>query len=135
MFLLLEILGGMFFFTALFFWILILIPSIFGCMGFVIMLSALLGILVFFSINLKWFLLILLLFVAAAYSAKILRYVRLPNYASYIINHAVTNPDRLCCYNCGSAQIAHFGLFSPKGKMRYFACLRCRKWLYKFKVI
>ena len=39
------------------------------------------------------------------------------------------------CNVCGSEHLIHSGLYGNQSKSRYYVCLKCKSWLYKFKVI
>lgn len=133
-----ELFLGMLFFTLLGLVSLVLIPSVLGCMGFVLGWMLFLGVLIFFSINIGWFLLSAGIFYVLLTLAKYWRYVNLPDYTQYRMenNSVVATPeDKVSCKHCGSFHISQRGLFGSRSKLRYYGCLNCRCWLYKFKVL
>ena len=132
----LEIVGGFIFFIILSLLSLIILPSLFGCLGMVLFLVVLLGLIIFFSVNIAWFILIGLVVYAVVGIKKFFRYQRLPDYDSYLNNNSNVFVDgKAVCKYCGSSHIVQTGLFGFHSRSRYFVCTQCRGWLYKFKVL
>lgn len=131
-----EILGGIFFFGFVGFFSLILFSSLFGCFGFILFWAALIGLVMFLNISLKWIFISVVVVYALLLLKKYLRYQELPDYDGYLAtnNNAYVNGKVICKY-CGSEHLVHQGLFGRAGRLRYYVCVRCRNWLYRFKVI
>jgi len=136
MMLIMEIIGGFIFFGILSFLSLIILPSLFGCFGFILFWVVLLSLIIFFSINIGWFLLFAVIIYAALLMRKYSRYKSLPDYDSYLLNNPNAYHDgKASCNVCGSEHLIHSGLYGNQAKSRYYVCLKCKSWLYKFKVI
>ncbi len=136
MFEILEIIGGFIFFAVIGGLGLILIPSLLGCFGFILFWVIVLGLIVFFSVNFVWIALLAVVLYAVMAVRKFIRYSALPDYDTYLSDNLnVYHDGKVHCKHCGSDQIVQLGLHGLKSRSRYFMCLRCRQWLYKFKVI
>ena len=136
MMLIMEIIGGFIFFGILSFLSLIILPSLFGCFGFILFWVVLLSLIIFFSINIGWFLLFAVIIYAVLLIRKYSRYQSLPDYDSYLLNNPNAYHDgKATCNVCGSEHLIHTGLYGNQSKSRYYVCLNCKSWLYKFKVI
>lgn len=136
MMVILEIIGGLMFFGFMGFLSLLLLPGLFGCFGFLFIVVVLGSLIVFFSLNLVW----VVLFGSAYYLLmavfKYVRYNKLPTYDGYLAaNPNVYQDGKVCCSFCSAEHISHIGLFGVRSKLRYYVCLRCRNWLYRFKVL
>lgn len=136
MMLILEIIGGLMFFGFMGFLSLLLLPGLFGCFGFLLVVVLLGGMIIFFSLNLVWVILFGLVYYIVMGGVKYLRYNKLPTYDSYLTaNPNVYQNGQVCCSFCGAEHLSHVGLFGMRSKLRYYVCLRCRNWLYRFKVL
>ncbi len=136
MMVLLEIIGGLIFFGFMGFLSLLLLPGLFGCFGFLFIVVILGSLIVFFSLNLVWVIVFGSIYYLCMAGFKYLRYNKLPTYDGYLSTHPnVYHNDKVCCSFCGAEHISHVGLFGTRGKLRYYVCLRCRNWLYRFKVL
>lgn len=132
----LEILGGIVFFGFISFLSLILLPSIFGCFGFILFWCILFAILTVFSISFKWLLICALIVYSVLLINKYTRYNKLPDYDGYLYNNSnVYNDGKAVCKYCGSEHITNQGLFGNSSRSRYYMCLRCRNWLYRFRIV
>lgn len=115
---------------------LILISSMFGCFGFMLFWGAMLGFFIILDISFKWLLIGILAFYGISITLKIIRYYQIPNYDEYLsVNANAYQHGQVVCCKCGSSSVANLGLFGMYGKLRYFACTRCRNWLYRFNVL
>lgn len=131
-----EILGGILFFGFVSFFSLILFSSLFGCFGFIVFWAILIGLVVLLKISFKWIFITGVLVYAFLLLKKYLRYKGLPDYDGYLSNNSNSYVNgKVVCKYCGSEHLVHNGLFGRSGKLRYYACVRCRNWLYRFKVI
>ncbi len=132
----LEIVGGLVLFSILSVFSFILLPTLFGCFGFILFLIVFFALLVYFSASILWF--IGFVFISYLFLAirKYFRYQKLPDYDAYLSQNvnAYVN-GKVYCNSCGSEHIIHTGLFGPQSKLRYYMCMSCRKHLYRFKVI
>lgn len=136
MFEILEVIGGIVFFAVIGGLGLILIPSLLGCFGFIFFWIVILGLIVFFSVNFVWIAALAAIIYLVMAIRKLIRYSALPDYDNYLSDNLnVYHDGKVHCKYCGSDQILQLGLFGLKSRKRYFMCLRCRHWLYKFKVV
>ncbi len=136
MMILLEIIGGLVFFGFMGFLSLLILPSLFGIFGFVFLFILLIGLLVFFSLNFVWIFLFAISYYIVRSVTKYMRYNKLPNYDEYLSNNVnVYQNGKVVCKFCGSEHLTHQGLFSHRDRNRIYSCLRCRQWLYRFKVL
>lgn len=130
-----EILSGFIFFSFISLLSLIIIPSLFGCAGFVLFWLIIFAFLIVFDISLKW------LFIAAIVTYGILllkrynRYKNLPSYDEYLTSNADVYQNGVVCKHCGSHNVINVGLFGKSGRLRYYMCLQCRSWLYRFRIV
>ncbi|MDD3267126.1 MAG: hypothetical protein PHC75_08115 [Burkholderiales bacterium] len=131
----LEILGGFIFFSFISLLSLIIIPSIFGCAGFILFWIILISLVVAFSISFKWIGVAAIIIYGVLLFRRYLRYSNLPTYDDYLTDNPNIYQDGVTCKHCGSHTIANRGLFGNSGKARFCVCLSCRKWLYRFKVL
>lgn len=136
MMILFEILGGIVFFGIAGILSLLILPSLLGCFGFIAFWIVLIAILMVFSISIKW----IIIFAAIVYAILLLnkwsRYTRLSDYDGYLASNAnVYNNGKVVCKYCGSEHVINCGLFGKSGRLRYYMCLNCRNWLYRFKVL
>lgn len=133
---LMEILGGLVFFGFLGFLSLLILPGLFGIFGFIFLIMLLIGLLVFFSLNFVWIVLFGLAYYVVRHVTKRLRYNKLPNYDDYLTQNVnVYQNGKAVCKYCGSEHLLQQGLFSPRDRSRFYSCLNCRQWLYRFKVL
>lgn len=134
MILILEVLGLFVFFGLLGLLSLIIVPSIFGCLGFILFWAILLSLIVFLSINIGWFILIVLAIYVLLAISKYFRYRALPEYDIYLTdNQNIYENGQLHCKFCGSHNTVYRGLFGKNSNLSYYVCLKCRQWLCKFK--
>lgn len=132
----LEIIGGFIFFGFVSLLSLLIIPSMFGCLGFVLFWACFVAVFMLFSISLKWIGICAIVFYAWMLIRKWIRYKKLPNYDEYLtINQNSYRDGHVVCNHCGSQHILNQGLFTRGGKLRYYLCLKCGSWLYRFKVL
>lgn len=123
-FLLLLLLAGLFF------------PFMGGC--FIIFLSLIIfsSILVFFSLNLVWFVIAGVILYGIGYITKYFKWLKLPEFNQYILDHPQCKlPNTVACYNCGADKITHHGLLFKRSKLRYYICTICGTSLFRFKVL
>lgn len=136
MFEVLEFIGGFVFFAFMGILSLILLPSLLGCFGFILFWVVILGLVVFFSVNFIWFFALAIIIYSIVAVRKFIRYQKLPIYDDYLNNNVNVYADgRARCCHCGSDQLIAVGLFGFQSRWRYYMCMHCRRWLYKFKVI
>jgi len=131
-----EIVGGLLLFAFFSLLSFIILPSIFGCFGFLLFLAVFLALIITFSASIGWFILVAAVSYLVLAAIRFIRYYQLPDYDKYLATNvnAYTNGSVHCC-NCGSGQIMHSGLFGLRSKWRYYICMNCRKQLYRFKVL
>lgn len=135
MFILFEIIGGIVFFSFVSFLSLLILPSLFGCFGFVLFWAVIVGLLMLFSISIKWLLILVIAFYAIMFVNKYSRYNALSDYNQYLANNAnVFVNGRVICNRCGSDNVINQGLFGKSSRLRYYVCSQCRSWLCRFKV-
>ncbi|MFN8770074.1 MAG: hypothetical protein ACK5Z5_01660 [Neisseriaceae bacterium] len=129
----LEILGTiiLFMFLGLFF-----SPFVGGCFGLLFILLILSGVIVFFSINFIWFLLLGLILYSFGWIIKYYRWHKLPTLDKYLENspHSKLVSGIACC-NCNSDSIINYGLLSQNSRFRYYVCKSCGHTLYRFTVL
>ncbi len=90
----------------------------------------------FFSVNFIWFLITGLLIYLFGFIQKIIRWSKLPDISTYMQRYPRTHENiGVSCYNCGSRDLIHRGLFHRTSKYRFYICNSCGTVLYKFKVL
>jgi hypothetical protein len=114
---------------------LIVIPSLLGCGGIMGLWLLVLGLLLIFSIKLSWLLITMLGVYLCLGLIKFYRYQSLPNYERYLTNRNVYLENQVQCCYCSSKQLVNRGLLGQRSKLRYWQCLQCKSWLYRFKVV
>ena len=129
-----EILGGLAVVGFLSMFGFIVLPSLIGCVGFILFLMIFLSLMLVVSVSLGWFILIAMIAYLVVALGKFIRYYKLPDYASYVSSNGYSRAT-LACKNCGSTQLIHAGILGNRSKLRYYLCMSCRKALYKFKVL
>lgn len=135
MVMLFQIIGGLVFFSFISFLSLLILPSLFGCFGFVLFWAVIVGLLMLFSISLKWILIFALIFYAIMFINKYSRYKGLPDYNQYLATNVnVFANGRVVCKHCGADNVMNQGLFGTSSRLRYYVCGQCRSWLCRFKV-
>jgi len=111
-------------------------PFLGGCLVLLFILFVLGAIVVFFSLNFVWFILAGFVLYSVSFISKYFKWHKLPIFAEYVALHPNCEVgDNVCCYNCGSDKTSHRGLFSKKGKLRYYTCQVCGTLLFRFKVL
>jgi hypothetical protein len=113
-------------------------PFFGGCLGLIIFLLILSGIVVFVSVNFVWIILIGLIFYAISALVKYYRWHQLPDFTTYVTKHPQCKVDSsggASCCACGSTQSMHNGLFGHKSKWRFYICTQCGTLLFRFKVL
>lgn len=111
-------------------------PFLSGCVVLLFILFMFGAIVVFFSLNFIWFVIAGSILYLISFISKYRRWHKLPIFAQYVSLHPNCEVgDSVCCYNCGSSNTQHHGLFSKKGRLRYYVCSACGTNLFRFKVL
>ena len=129
----LEVIGTvlMFMFLGLFF-----SPFFGGCLGIFLILFILGAIIVFFSINFIWFLLVGLIFYMFGWILKYYKWYKFPTLDAYLGGSPHCRlSNGILCKHCNSANIKHIGLFNQSSRWRYYLCESCGQMLYRFTVL
>lgn len=131
-----EIIGGLILFSVLSLFSFIILPSLFGCFGFLLFLGVFFALMVAFSASIGWFIIFIIISYLVLAIIRLIRYYQLPDYDQYLSQNVNAYVDSsVHCCNCGSTQLLHNGLFGLRSKLRYYICMNCRKQLYRFKVL
>ncbi|MFN7094460.1 MAG: hypothetical protein ACK4M7_03765 [Burkholderiales bacterium] len=111
-------------------------PMFGGCFVLLLVFLFLGGLIVFFSLNLVWFLAIGLVIYGYGFIAKYVKWRKLPDLNQYIAAHPECRLTvGVSCSKCGSNKLTHFGLFHKASKWRFYNCNQCGSMLFRFKVL
>ena len=111
-------------------------PLIGGCFSILVILTILVGIVIFFSLNFLWFFAIGIAFYFIAFLKKYLKYRKLPIITEYLFKYPSCKLDEgVACYSCQSSKLVNRGLFYQTSKIRYYTCGICGTNLFRFRVL
>ncbi len=128
-----QLLGS---FLILMFLGLILPPFFGGCFFLIAFFIFLTIIIIFFSLNFIWFLLLGLVIYGYIYFAKYSKWKQLPDLQHYMRENPNCKLDvGVCCNHCQSTNTSQQGLFGISSKFRFYTCNQCGSTLFRFKVL
>ncbi len=111
-------------------------PFFGGCFFLIAFFIFLTIIVIFFSLNFFWFLLIGLGIYGYMYLVKYNKWKKLPDLQQYMTKNPECKLDGgVCCNHCQSTQTSQQGLFSQNSKLRFYTCKQCGSTLFRFKVL
>ena len=111
-------------------------PFFGGCLAIFFTLFMFGLIIIFFSLNLIWFVIAALCIYCFGIGFKYFKWRKLPDYNQYIMRYPQCKlTNGVSCYNCGSDKTINQGLFNARGRLRFYVCQACGALLFRFKVI
>jgi hypothetical protein len=124
LFLLFLLLGPLFF------------PVLSGCLTLFFFLFVFGLVIIFFSLNLIWFVIAALVIYCFGIGFKYFKWHKLLDYNQYVMQYPQCKlAQGVCCYSCGSDKTINQGLFNTRSSLRFYLCQTCGTLLFRFKVL